>query len=160
MKKILIIALCALIGYSINAQQAITETSVLYIIKSQNNSSEFKTYNLVLSPQDILSLDVLSKEDSQSKYDVAKGTVVMKVLVKSTVQLINSTEVKKKYSISDKYYGLKFRLDGRLLEFDFLADVNEIKSVSVNTQDNCIDLISKTKSSSRNKVKKGEINIR
>jgi hypothetical protein len=158
MKKLIIIMICALVDNSIMAQQVITETSVLYVIKKPNDTNEARTHNLIVDPHNILSLDVLSCDDSHAQYGVQKGTGVVKVTIKSSVQLINSVGLLKKYGISDKYYGLKIRVDGTLFDYDFLADGDEIKSVDVNIEENCIDVISKIgeKSVKEKKAKKGQ----
>jgi hypothetical protein len=119
--------------------------STLYIVRSANGSQVI-TKDLVAGPQEIASLDILTKDQIKKDYPNVRADMVTVVTLKPNVHLLSLQQILDKYKIDGKYRNYAILDEGVQVEDAnaLMASEDLLDRVVVNNDQRSINLITKS----------------
>ncbi|MFD1628846.1 hypothetical protein [Pseudopedobacter beijingensis] len=137
--------LSVLFFFSSSAQSNISSQkrlNIYNIIKVQN-SAERTTRDLIIGPEQIEKLELLSKPDAEKAYSSIKADMFFVVIPKADVKFFNKTQLFNLYKVDGKYRNLPVLIDGEQStdSESLLAANGTISKVLVNQESGFIDII-------------------
>lgn len=119
--------------------------STLYIVRL-DNGSQVITKDLVVGPQEIASLELLTKDQVRKNYPSVNADIVSVVTLKPNVHLLSLQQILAKYKIDTGYRNYMILDEGVQVEDPnaLMASEDLLQKVVVNTDQRSINLITKT----------------